>query len=344
MKKLFLYLFVVLLTASCKVDPKPPVVVEGLKEVVPAGWPKPVYTFSVNTISDAKFNLGKELFYEEMLSKDNTISCGTCHQQFVAFAHAEHDVSHGINDQVGTRNAPGIFNMNWHPYFMHDGGINHIEVQPLGPIENPIEMGEDIKNVISKLSASAKYRALFKEAYGDEEINTQKMFRSMAVFMGMLYSYNSKFDMYKRGENNVTLSDQEKRGYSLFQAKCNTCHTEPLFSDFKFRNNGISVNPNYNDSGRARITGLPSDKYTFKTPSLRNIMKTGPYMHDGRFSTLKECLDHYASPMANTVNLDPLLTSGIALTEQEKSDIIAFLNTLTDYEFLYDAKFADPNK
>jgi len=331
---------------SCKVDPKiNPVIPTGeLKEIVPDGWPQPVYSFSVNTISEDKFVLGRSLFYETMLSKDNTISCGSCHQDFGAFSNPDHATSHGVNSLFGTRNTPGLFNLNWHPLFMHDGGINHIEVQPLGPITNTVEMAENINAVIEKLQASEKYKTLFEKAYGTNEVTSQRMFRAMAQFMGLMYSYNSKYDYYKRGENNVQLSEQEAKGYSLFLANCNACHKEPLFSDFQFRNNGLAVNPALKDSGRARITTLPQDAYKFKTPSLRNIAKTAPYMHDGRYTSLEQCLDHYTNGITNMVNIDPLLQSGsIALTAQDKKDIIAFLNTLTDYKFLNDKRFSDPN-
>ncbi|MCE3228699.1 MAG: cytochrome-c peroxidase [Bacteroidetes bacterium] len=151
MKK-FLFILPLLAVLSCKVDPKIVEILptDNVKEIVPEGWPQPNYTFSVNVLSEDRFVLGRALFYEPMLSKDNTISCGSCHQQFSAFAHADHQFSHGFNDVNGTRNAPGIFNMNWHTSFMHDGGINHIEMQPIGPITNPIEMAEDINAVIAK--------------------------------------------------------------------------------------------------------------------------------------------------------------------------------------------------
>lgn len=332
--------------ASCKVDPKINEVLpsDNLVEVVPQGWPAPSYNFTANPIKPEVFELGRALFYDPILSNDNTISCGSCHQQFVAFANAGHKFSHGINDQLGKRNAPALFNLNWHKTFMHDGGINHIEVQPLGPIQNPIEMDLKFSEAIARLIASTKYRDLFKKAYGTEEITDTKMLKAMAQFMGLMYSYNSKYDLYKRHEDGVTFSDAQLRGYSLFLAKCNACHTEPLFTDDNFRSNGLSVNPFLNDSGRAHITGLPEDRYKFKQPSLRNIALTAPYMHDGRYQTLEECLDHYTNNVTNQVNLDPLLQpNGLALTSQEKSDIIAFLNTLTDYKFINDKHFADPN-
>jgi len=329
---------------SCKVDPKINIAPsEGLVEVVPEGWPQPVYTFSSNTISEDKFILGRALFYEVMLSKDNSISCGSCHQQFSAFANADHALSHGVNNAFGNRNSPGIFNLNWHTSFMHDGGINHIEVQPLGPISNPVEMAENIGNVISKLQATAKYKSLFKNAFGTEEINSQKMLWSLAQFMGLMYSYNSKYDYYKRKEGYIEFTSAESRGYSLFLNKCNTCHKEPLFSDFKIRSNGLQVDVFLQDSGRAHITGLAEDRYKFKTPSLRNVAKTGPYMHDGRFVTLEQCIEHYSNGPFNLTNIDPSLQSGITLSAEDKKDIVAFLSTLTDYKFLNDKRFADPN-
>jgi cytochrome c peroxidase len=171
------------------------------------------------------------------------------------------------------------------------------------------------------------------------------MLLAFTVFQGMLYSYNSKYDSYKRRENNVELSDSEFRGYNLFLVNCNTCHKEPLFSDFEFRNNGLSVNVFLKDSGRAHITGIPQDRFKFKTPSLRNVAKTAPYMHDGRFATLIECIDHYTKVKSNVINLDPLLQNNVmSFSAQDKEDIIAFLNTLTDYKFINDKRFSNPNK
>lgn len=341
---LYIGLFLIVLY-SCSVDPaiKPVLPADHIEAVVPAGWPQPVYTFENNPLSVEKFKLGRELFYEEKLSADNTISCGSCHQNFVAFANAEHAVSHGINGQLGNRNTPGLFNLNWTPAFMWDGGINHIEVQPLGPITNPIEMAENMNSVLAKLNADGKYKLLFKNAYGDETATTERMFKAMAQFMGMMYSYNSRYDLYKRGEQGGNMDAQELSGYQLFQQKCASCHAEPLFTDYAFRNNGLPVNVNVQDSGRMHITNDPNDRYKFKTPSLRNIMMTGPYMHDGRFSTIDQVLDHYASGVVQSPTLDPQLQSGIQLTAQERTDLKAFLNTLTDYQLLYDTKFKDPN-
>ena len=345
MMRLFPVIIFISILTSCKVDPKinTPLPADDLKEIIPEGWPSPVYRFTNNPIKEETFVLGRALFYDPILSADNTISCGTCHQQFVAFANADHDLSHGINDLLGTRNSPALFNMTWHPNFMHDGGINHIEVQPVAPIENPVEMGLSFSAALNKLRASSKYVKMFRDAYGSEEITDAKMLKAMAQFMALMYSYNSKFDLWKRGENNVTLNAAEQRGYQTFLAKCNTCHKEPLFTDFSFRSNGLSFSPTLKDSGRAHITGLAQDRWKFKVPSLRNIALTGPYMHDGRYQSLQQCMDHYTNQVTNMENLDPLLQpNGIALTASEKSDLIEFLQTLTDYKFINDKRFADP--
>lgn len=332
---------------SCKVDPeiKLPSVLpsSNLVQVIPDGWPRPQYQFEENPITEDGFILGRALFYEVLLSKDNSVSCGSCHQQHVAFAHANHDLSHGIFGKRGTRNSPGLFNLNWHTSFLHDGGSIHIENQPLAPITNTLEMGEDINAVVAKLQNTKKYRNLFKNAFGEEIVNSQRLLKSLAQFMGLIYSYNSKYDYYKRNQNNVQLTVAELRGESLFMEKCNSCHTAPLFSDFAFRSNGLFEKNGLHDKGRELITSEPGDRYKFKTPSLRNIALTGPYMHDGRFKTLEACLDHYTNSSKNQVNLDPLLSVPVPLSETDKKDLIAFLQTLTDNELINDPRFADPN-
>lgn len=342
MKVLFpVIAFLLVLGTSCSVDPKiePDIPAESIREVIPEGWPQPYYRFTDNVLTAEKFKLGRALFYEPMFSADNTVSCGSCHQQFAAFAHSAHQFSHGINGLVGTRNAPALQNLTWNPSFMHDGGVNHIEVFPPAPITNPVEMAETLPNVVAKIGASAKYQALFRQAYGDDTVTTQRMFKAIAQFMGTMYSYNSKYDQVKHGTAKFTAAEQN--GYSLFVQKCASCHQEPLFSDYKFRNNGLSVNPTIKDSGRAHITRDPADIYKFKTPSLRNIDLTGPYMHDGRYMTLMECLNHYTSSITISPTLDPSLNSGIAMTTQEKTDIIAFLKTLTDPQFLTDKRYSE---
>ena len=337
-KKIYYLFFASLIMFACSVDPeiKPVITKDEIKEIVPEGWPTPIYNFGNNPLTVDGFTLGRYLFYDPILSSDNTISCGSCHQQFSAFSNAGHDLSHGVSGLLGTRNTPALQNLNWLPTFMHDGGINHIEVMPLAPITNPLEMNETMANVIAKISASGKYKQLFTKAYGDDMVNSQRIFRAIAQFMGTMYSYNSKYDKVKAGEE--SFSAQEQAGYNLFVQKCSSCHKEPLFSDYDYRNNGLVA---YIDSGRAHVTGNPSDKFKFKTPSLRNIEKTAPYMHDGRFYTLDQCLNHYVSGIVTSPTLDPLLVGGINMSTQDNNDIIVFLKTLTDTKFLTDSRYSE---
>ncbi len=342
MKKFALLFLVSIGTISCSVDPeiKPFIQADNIKEIIPEGWPTPNYNFSDNKLTPDGFILGRALFYDPIFSVDNTISCGSCHQQFAAFSNFGHDVSHGINNLLGKRNAPALQNLNWNTSFLHDGGVNNLEVFPPAPITNPIEMGETIANVVSKINNTDYYKVLFKNAFGDETINSQRIFKAMAQFMGTMYSYNSKYDNVKLGKESFTAN--ELNGYNIFVQKCSSCHTEPLFTNQSFKNNGIGINPAYKDSGRMHITQNIADIYKFKVPSLRNVEKSPPYMHDGRFTTLDACLNHYGSNIINnTSTTDPQLIGGLNLSTQDKADIISFLNTLTDNTFLNDKRFSE---
>src|SRR5690606_15249710 len=201
-------------------------------------------------------------------------------------------------------------------------------------------MDETLENVLAKLQADSSYRAEFAAVFGDETINTQRVFKAIAQYMGMLLSTDAPYDQYMRQE--ASLSDEAIEGMKVFNKHCATCHKPPLFTDFSYRNNGIAPTI-VNDSGRALITRNVNDLYTFKVPSLRNLKYTPPYMHDGRLNTLEEVLDHYASGInTNMPNLDPRLTNGILLTPQERTDLIAFLNTLNDETFIQDARCHQP--
>ncbi len=326
--------------SSCEVDPviKEELPANDIRFVVPDGWPAPTYSFSGNTLTKEGFILGRKLFYDPKLSRDNTVSCGSCHQQFAAFSHLDHNVSHGIDNLLGTRNAPGLFNLNWNTSFMWDGGINHIEVQPIAPITNPVEMDESIANVVTKIQNDATYNELFQDAFGTETVTSQLIFKAIAQFQGMLVSYNSKYDLYTRGQTSLTGS--ELNGLNLFMAKCNTCHTAPLFTNNAFMNNGLDTV--FVDAGRATITFLPADSGKFKVPTLRNVNLTRQYMHDGRFETLDQVMNHYSSGVKNSSTLSPEVAGGIPMTASEKADIIAFLKTLSDYSFINDPRFNDP--
>lgn len=308
---------------------------------IPQGWPAPYYNYKNNQLTNAGFALGRKLFYDVRLSKDNTVSCGTCHQSFAAFANADHALSHGINEKLGTRNSPALFNLNWHTSFMWDGGVNHIEVQPLAPITNPIEMDETMNGVLAKLQDDAAYKRMFNDAFGSTEVTTERMFKSMAQFMGTMVSSNSKYDKYARKENGVTLSSSELSGLALFESKCASCHTAPLFTDHSFRNIGLQPS-SLNDSGRAHITFEASDVYKFKVPTLRNLSYTQPYMHDGRFATLDQVFDQMEKGIYDYPTLDPIMKNGIKLSAQERSDLKAFLKTLDDETFVKDKRFFEP--
>lgn len=339
--RILIIIFISIVLVRCSVDPKinPIVPADNIKEIIPEGWPTPYYNFSNNTLTPDGFILGRTLFYDPIFSSDNTISCGSCHQQFAAFANGGHDLSHGVNGLLGNRNSPALQNLNWNTSFFHDGGVTNLELFPPAPITNPVEMNETMANVVSKISNSTKYTPLFTKAFGDGTVNTQRILKAMAQFMGTMYSYNSKYDKVKKGTE--TFTTQEQSGYSLFVQNCASCHKEPLFTDYTFKNNGIGVNPAIKDSGRMHITQNIQDIYKFKTPSLRNIEKSAPYMHDGRFSTLDACLNHYASNIPNSSTLDPQLVGGFTLSIQNKADIITFLKTLTDNTFLNDKRFAE---
>ncbi|MFM1745544.1 MAG: hypothetical protein RLZZ630_1481, partial [Bacteroidota bacterium] len=306
---------------------------------IPPGFPQPVYSFQNNPLTQEGFELGRKLFYDPILSRDSTVSCGSCHQQSVAFAHADHQFSHGIDDLIGTRNSPGLYNLAWFPNFMWDGGVNHLEVQPLAPITNPVEMDETMANVLVKLRRNQTYRSLFLSAFDSDSITTQRVMYAMAQFMGAMVSASSRYDQYRQGAG--SFSPSETNGLNLFRTHCESCHKEPLMTDMQFRNNGLDAQF-ASDPGRAMITGMPQDSGLFRVPSLRNVALTKPYMHDGRFSSLTQVLNHYSTGIVQSSTLDPHFSSGsIPLTSQDKTDIIAFLYTLTDQRFISDRRFSE---
>lgn len=326
------------LLLACEKETVP--VFEGFK--TPVGFPAARYNFEANPVTEAGFQLGKRLFYEPRFSRNNTISCGSCHIQSSGFTQHGHDVSHGIDDRLGQRNSPPIVNLAWSTSFNWDGGIFDLDLFPISPITNPVEMDESVSNVLEKLRKHPEYPGLFKKAFGTEEITTALTMKALSQFVVMLKSDQSKYDMVKAGKEQFT--QEEAAGYELFKANCNSCHKEPLFTDFSFRDNGIGIGFN-NDSGRAGISLQESDKYRFKVPTLRNLAYTKPYMHDGRILNLETVLQHYASRVQQTPNLDALLQQhaqpGIPLGATEQSLLIAFLQTLNDHQFVTNPKFAE---
>lgn len=320
----------------------------------PVNFKAATYDFSGEDVKDeeAVFNLGRALFYEGKLSSDNSISCAECHNQYFAFTHHQHTLSSGVNEALGTRNSQPIQNLAFMEDFTWDGGADQLWKQPMIPITAEVEMNETFPSIIAKLTEDTNYVSLFKKAYYSGKIDTGNILKALGNFMGMMVSNNSKYDKYIRGEEGGEFTDQEKKGLALFEQKCGSCHSGSLFTDETYRNNGLE--PVYylpDEKGRQNITATnenakEEDFYKFKVPSLRNIERSLPYMHDGRYSTLRRVLDHYDSKVKDTPNLDPSLKNdgvlGIPLTEDEKDDIIVFLKTLTDYEFLNDPRFEKP--
>lgn len=307
---------------------------------VPENFPKPVYDFSNNPLTENKILLGRTLFYEPMLSKSNTISCESCHSQFSAFTHIDHALSHGIHDSIGTRNSPALMNLAWQKSFMWDGAVNNLDMQALAPISHPAEMGSSINEVIAKLNASVKYRKLFYNAFGDSAVTGEKTLKSISQFMLTLVSANSKYDQIMRKE--MSFTEQEERGYLLFKKNCSSCHTEPLFTNGNFENNGLPMDSLLMDIGRMKVTKKSDDSLKFKVPSLRNIEYSYPYMHDGRFKKLSDVLNHYTRGIHQSKTIAPQLKNNIVLTSNEKVDIINFLLTLSDKEFVFNPQYQYP--
>lgn len=311
---------------------------------MPSNFSIPAYDLSQNPVTEAGFALGKKLFYDKILSRDTTIACADCHISFSAFSHPEHPTSHGIGNQFGRRNAPAIQNMLWGKEFFWDGGVPNLDLVPLNAIQSPVEMDADPAEILERLRQHSTYLAMFKKAFGTEEVNTARFLQSLSQFMAMLVSANSRYDKYVRGETGGNLTSQELSGLATFQAKCATCHATDLFTDHSFRNNGILDDHSF-DRGRNEISQLSDDVGKFRVPSLRNATVTDPYMHHGKLKTLEKVLDHYASGVKDSPTLDPLLrqhdgTLGIPLTLEEKMNLLAFLSTLTDEDFLRDMRFA----
>jgi cytochrome c peroxidase len=299
---------------------------------VPAGWPQPKYNFTVNPMTREGIQLGRKLFYDGLLSKDGNFPCASCHQQVGAFGTFDHNLSHGFNNSHTLRNAPALQNLAWQTAFQADGGINNLDLQPLAPLTATNEMAETIDNVLQKLRNSAVYPSLFKAAFGDETINTQRMTFALSQFMLTMVSAGSKYDQVKNGKATFLLS--ESLGYDIFKQKCAACHQEPLFTDLSFRNNGLSLEPVLQDFGRMRITRQSMDSLKFKVPSLRNIMVTYPYGHDGRVFDIYTMLEHYNTGVINGPTTDPLLKNKIPLSNFEKGQLVSFLMTLTDTAFI----------
>ncbi|MCS7025692.1 MAG: cytochrome-c peroxidase [Bryobacteraceae bacterium] len=297
----------------------PPVVPLGL---LPVQWPKD------NPYSAVKAELGRLLYFDTRLSKDNTVSCATCHNPKFAFTDGQ-PVSTGIRGQKGGRSAPTVINRAYSLAQFWDGRAPTLEEQAKGPIQNPIEMGETHDNVVQKLKAIPGYRKLFQQAFGTEDITMDHVAKAIATFERTVLSGNSPYDRYRAG-NKSALTPEQVRGMDVYfnKAKCDQCHEGINFTSNAYHNLGVGMDKPNPDEGRFAVTKNPADWGAFKTPTLREIARTAPYMHDGSLKTLEEVVEFYNQGGVPNKNLDEKIKP-LHLTEQEKKDLVAFLKALS---------------
>jgi cytochrome c peroxidase len=298
---------------------------------IPEGFTKPDIRED-NPITEAKVNLGKRLFFDPILSRDTTISCGSCHHPNRAFSD-QNAVSPGVDGKLGNRNAPTLSNLAWYPYFFAEGGNPNLESQILGPLEDPNEMDFSIVKAIDRLNAQESYVKQFQEVFGANP-SAYTISRAIASYERSLVSGNSPFDKYYFQGDKKALNEQQKLGLELFMSSklnCSSCHSGFLLTDFSFQN--IGLYDEYDDPGRERLTLKKEDNGKFKVPTLRNIEVTGPYMHDGSIQTLDEVIEHYMGGGFDHPNKDSRIQPFL-ITQDEKLALIAFLKSLTDSEFL----------
>ena len=318
-----------------------------------------------NPLTREGVELGRRLFYDPRLSGNDQVSCSTCHQQRLAFTDGKRTAS-GISGRPLAFNSMSLANLMWGPQrFFWNGRAVTLEEQALDPIQDPDEMGQDLDELVRELAADTTYRRLFDVAY--DGIRPTSVAKALASFQRTLISADSRYDRFLRGE--VRLTEQEELGRKLFMAhpdvearrrgaNCVDCHSQFLTSGFRTRFDGFinnGLDPEHElAAGLAEVTGQPHHRGLFKVPTLRNIALTAPYMHDGRFATLEEVLDHYNEGIQVSSTLSPLIVEAsnedrasearvsLDLDEEEKAAVIAFLHTLTDEEFITDERFSDP--
>lgn len=359
MKKNILLALILLMSmlVACDPDPaEPPATYDNTPYLLDIGdFPTPDLPAD-NPLTVAGVQLGRMLFYERMLSKDGSQACADCHLQKDGFSDIR-QFSLGVEGLPGKRQAMAVMNLAWHQNGLFwDGRAPKIRDQALKPIQDPLEMNETLSNVVNKLQAQKRYTDQFIRAFGTDQITPDRMALAMEQFMLTMVSKDSKYDRYLLGE--VSLTASEERGKDLFfsefnplgapsGAECFHCHGGHNFTNDEFMNNGLDAEADIRDEGRKDVTNKASDRAKFKVPSLRNIAFTPPYMHDGRFQTLEEVIDHYntgAKPSATVdflmqYNLQP---GGLGLSTQDKADLVAFLKTLSDPAFLSNPEYAKP--
>lgn len=360
-QKITLLFSLAVLAFACKPETETVPGTTPLTLKVPDAFPDlPHDSVTKNPLTEEGVALGRMLFYEKRLSANNTISCGSCHQQKFAFTDGGKKISPGVNGALGTRNTMSLANVAWNKSFNWDGKAKTLEEQAHIPMESPVEMHQSLSRAANKLQNSSTYPPLFQKAFGSKVITEENILKALAQFQRTLISGNSKYD--QAGEGKYVFSPDEEAGRQLFfdphrqpgtsrSANCFDCHGGFNFTRQTLVNNGLDVT--FQDPGFGGVTGNPADNGKFKAPTLRNIALTAPYMHDGRFASLAEVLTHYNhgvkknSPglhiemlYSNTANPDLQL----GLTDTEVKQVIAFLETLTDNDFINDPRFSDPFK
>lgn len=337
MKSRFTYLLgLTALLSACERDVGVPVDYQH----IPSWFPE-MEIPAENELTQERIDLGRKLFYDTRLSRDNTISCGSCHQLDKALTDGQ-QIAIGIEGRIGLRNTPTLANIGYTNRMFMDGGVTTLELQSQSPIFTHEEMDFTIAEFLVRIADDADYERMFSEAYGQEP-GAYGISRSIAAFERTFISANSRFDQYEYMNDEDALSEAEKRGREVFfssETGCTECHVPPLFTNFEYEN--IGLYENYSDSGRARITEVSVDNGKFKIPSLRNVALTAPYMHDGSLASLEQVVEHFNSGGVGHANQNELIHP-LGLTEQEKADLVAFLSSLTDESFITNPSFSNPN-
>jgi cytochrome c peroxidase len=308
-----------------------------VKIKTPLGLP-PVPIPADNPPTAETIALGRRLYYDPILSVDNTIACATCHSPEFGFTDGK-QFSTGVKGQKGGRNAPTVMNAAYSTTQFWDGRAPSLEKQAEGPVQNPLEMGNKLEGAVEKLTADLSYRGSFEKAFGPGPITYERMEKAIASFERTVISGNSSFDRYFYGGDKSALSVSARRGLEVFRdpkkGNCTVCHTigekYALFTDNKFHNIGVGADyqGNYKDLGRYNVSHNEANKGAFKTPTLRNIAKTAPYMHDGSLKTLKDVVDFYVGGGNSNPHLDKDIRALDFLSGQERADLVAFLDSLT---------------
>lgn len=311
---------------------------------LPAGFP-PLPIPADNALTGERVELGRRLFYDPILSRDSSVSCASCHMQGLAFTDAKR-ISPGIEGRLGVRNTPTLVNLAYQPYFFGEGGSPTLELQVVGPIENEHEMDLPIADAADRVGQIEHYRTLAQRAYPQrKQVDPYVITRALGAFQRTLISGNSPYDRYQFQGKEDALTPAQRRGMELFfsdRTDCGTCHSGINLSDYQFYNVGLTA-AKPADLGRFRVTNDSADIGAFKTPSLRNVALTAPYMHDGSLPHLQAVIDHFDQG-GHGHPLQPSSIRPLGLSKQEKADLLAFLQALTDRDFLIDPAFGRPEE